>query len=257
MLKVLIVDDEFIVRAGLINCINWKMLELQLIGEASNGQEALQIILQDTPDIILLDLIMPEMTGMELLQKLEDLNIKTNIIILSCHEDYTHVRNAFKKGVRDYIPKLSATPDEISTIISDVAKKIIKQQQKSLSDISYESLYYKGIRSDIAKALKYIEEHYSENISLSGIASHIHMSKNHFSYLFRKETGHSFNDYLTEVRINKAKLLLTSPQTYTIAEIAEMKGFNDTGYFGKVFKKSTGMSPIHYKSGGSYEKIFS
>ena len=200
---------------------------------------------------------MPEMTGMELLQKLEDLNIKTNIIILSCHEDYTHVRNAFKKGVRDYIPKLSATPDEISTIISDVAKKIIKQQQKSLSDISYESLYYKGIRSDIAKALKYIEEHYSENISLSGIASHIHMSKNHFSYLFRKETGHSFNDYLTEVRINKAKLLLTSPQTYTIAEIAEMTGFNDTGYFGKVFKKSTGMSPIHYKSGGSYEKIFS
>ena len=257
MLKVLIVDDELIVRAGLINCINWKMLELQLIGEASNGQEALQIILQDTPDIILLDLIMPEMTGMELLQKLEDLNIKTNIIILSCHEDYTHVRNAFKKGVRDYIPKLSATPDEISTIISDVAKKIIKQQQKSLSDISYESLYYKGIRSDIAKALKYIEEHYSENISLSGIASHIHMSKNHFSYLFRKETGHSFNDYLTEVRINKAKLLLTSPQTYTIAEIAEMTGFNDTGYFGKVFKKSTGMSPIHYKSGGSYEKIFS
>ena len=65
---------EFIVRAGLINCINWKMLELQLIGEASNGQEALQIILQDTPDIILLDLIMPEMTGMELLQKLEDLD---------------------------------------------------------------------------------------------------------------------------------------------------------------------------------------
>ena len=62
------------------------------------------------------------------------------------------------------------------------------------------------------------------------------MSKNHFSYLFRKETGHSFNDYLTEVRINKAKLLLTSPQTYTIAEIAEMTGFNDTGYFGKVFK---------------------
>ena len=76
MLKVLIVDDEFIVRAGLINCINWKMLELQLIGEASNGQEALQIILQDTPDIILLDLIMPEMTGMELLQKIRRFKYK-------------------------------------------------------------------------------------------------------------------------------------------------------------------------------------
>ena len=92
MLKVLVVDDEFIVRAGLINCINWNQMNLSLVGEAANGKEALSLILNRRPDIVLLDLIMPVMSGMELIEKIAELNIKTNIIILSCHEDYSYVR---------------------------------------------------------------------------------------------------------------------------------------------------------------------
>lgn len=251
MLKVLVVDDEFIVRTGLINCIDWEALHLKLIGEASNGREALDIIIKETPDLILLDLIMPEMNGMELIQKLEELNIKTNIIILSCHEDYSYVRDAFKKGVRDYILKLSATPEEISGMIRDVSQKILEEQKDSFSDPLHKLKEQKQIRSDITDALNYMEEHYRDNITLSDIASHIHMSKNHLSYLFRKETGHAFSDCLTELRISRAKELLTSGKRYSIAEIAEMAGFSDTGYFCKVFKKSTGMSPNRYKEGGA------
>ena len=251
MLKVLVVDDEFIVRTGLINCIDWEAQHLKLIGEASNGREALDIIIKETPDLILLDLIMPEMNGMELIQKLEELNIKTNIIILSCHEDYSYVRDAFKKGVRDYILKLSATPEEISGMIRDVSQKILEEQKDSFSDPLHKLKEQKQIRSDITDALNYMEEHYRDNITLSDIASHIHMSKNHLSYLFRKETGHAFSDCLTELRISRAKELLTSGKRYSIAEIAEMTGFSDTGYFCKVFKKSTGMSPNRYKEGGA------
>ncbi len=251
MLKVLIVDDEFIVRTGLVNCIDWESLHLRLIGEASNGREALNIILRDTPDIVLLDLIMPEMDGMELIQKLEELGIKTNIIILSCHEDYSYVRDAFKKGVRDYILKLSATPEEISGIIEDVSQKITEERQIALSDFVQNLPAHKKIRSDIADALRYIEMNYKDNLTLSDIASHIHMSKNHLSYLFQKETGHSFSDYLSDLRIAKAKELLNGSKRYTVSEIAEMTGFSDTGYFCKVFKKSTGMSPNHYRQGGS------
>lgn len=249
MLKVLVVDDEFIVRTGLINCINWKKLDLCLIGEASNGRDALEMIIQDTPDIILLDLIMPEMNGMELIHKLEELNIKTNIIILSCHEDYRYVRDAFKKGVRDYILKLSATPEEISGIIYDVSLKIKEERKDSLRDSAQKIQRHKKIRSDIADAVTYIEMHYQDNLTLSDIASYIHISKNHLSYLFQKETGFAFSDYLTDLRIAKAKELLNAEKKYTIAEIAEMTGFSDTGYFCKVFKKSTGMSPNHYRQG--------
>lgn len=250
MLKVLVVDDEFIVRTGLINCIDWEALHLNLIGEASNGREALKIIMQNTPDLILLDMIMPEMNGMELIQKLEERNIKTNIIILSCHEDYNYVRNAFKRGVRDYILKLSATPEEISGIIHDVSQQILEERQKTSAGSPKNLQEHRKIRSDIADALKYMEFHYQENLTLSDIAALIHMSKNHLSYLFQKETGHSFSDYLTNLRIAKAKELLHADKRYTVAEIAEMTGFSDTGYFCKVFKKSTGMSPNHYRQGG-------
>ncbi len=251
MLKVLIVDDEFIVRTGLINCINWKGLHLTLIGEAANGREALEIIQQKAPDIVLLDMIMPEMSGMALIQKLEELNIRTNIIILSCHEDYNYVRDAFKKGVRDYILKLSATPDEISEVIRDVSQKILSEQDTASVHSVPNIQDHRKIRSDIADALRYIEIHYQDNLSLSDVASHIHMSKNHLSYLFQKETGHSFSDYLTNQRIAKAKELLHADKRYTIAEIAEMTGFSDTGYFCKVFKKFTGMPPNHYRQGGT------
>ena len=251
MLKVLIVDDEFIFRTGLINCINLKDLHLTLIGEAANGREALKIIQQKSPDIVLLDMIMPEMSGMELIRKLEELNIKTNIIILSCHEDYNYVRDAFKKGVRDYILKLSATPEEISEVIRDVSQKILAEQEAASVHSAQKLQDNRKIRSDIADALRYIEDHYPDNLSLSDVASHIHMSKNHLSYLFQRETGHSFSDYLTNLRIDKAKELLHADKRYTIAEIAEMTGFSDTGYFCKVFKKYTGMPPNHYRQGGA------
>lgn len=251
MLKVLVVDDEFIVRTGLINCIDWEALHLKLVGEASNGREALNLIRENTPDIVLLDMIMPEMNGMELIEKLEELNIQTNIIILSCHEDYNYVRDAFKKGVRDYILKLSATPEEISGIIRDVSLKILKDHQEASAGSLHKLSEQKKMRSDIADALRYMETHYKDNLTLSDIASLIHMSKNHLSYLFQKETGRSFSDCLTELRIAKAKELLHAETRYTIAEIAEMTGFSDTGYFCKVFKKSTGMSPNHYRQGGA------
>ena len=98
MLKVLIVDDEFIVRLGLKSCIDWAKMNLLLIGEASNGLEALQLIEKEVPDIILLDITMPVMNGIELMNELSLRRIKTNVIILSCHDNYSYVREAFKNG---------------------------------------------------------------------------------------------------------------------------------------------------------------
>ena len=82
------------------------------------------------------------------------------------------------------------------------------------------------------------------------------MSRTSFYNKLRALTDQAPGDYIRLIRLKRAVQLLKE-DTHSITEIAEMTGFNDTGYFGKVFKKSTGMSPIHYKSGGSYEKIFS
>ena len=87
------------------------------------------------------------------------------------------------------------------------------------------------------------------DISLQDAAEYIHITKNHLSYIFKKETGTNFVDYLTNYRIRKAKELLSSAPQSTVAEIAESVGFRDTGYFCKVFKKAPGFTPNRFRKG--------
>ncbi|WP_274365042.1 response regulator transcription factor [Paenibacillus thermotolerans] len=97
-----------------------------------------------------------------------------------------------------------------------------------------------------AKALEYIRRHYLESITLQQVADVVHVSKNYFSILFKKTTGHNFIDYVIELRIQKAKELLSGTDL-KIYEVAEQSGFNDVKYFSKLFKKITGYSPMDYR----------
>lgn len=98
----------------------------------------------------------------------------------------------------------------------------------------------------ILQAVDFISKNYAENINLEMTAQHVNKSKNYFSYLFKKELGISFVEYLNQVRVEAAKKLLdtTDERTY---EISEKVGYSDYKYFSSVFKKNTGMSPVHYK----------
>ncbi|AKG36412.1 response regulator transcription factor [Paenibacillus durus] len=98
----------------------------------------------------------------------------------------------------------------------------------------------------ITKALEYITNHYSENLTLQIVADTVHLSKNYFSLLFKKQTGQNFIDYLIELRIREAKRLLAE-EDVRITDISEIAGFNDVNYFRKLFKKMTGLTPLEYR----------
>ena len=103
---------------------------------------------------------------------------------------------------------------------------------------------YSGI---IGKAKKYIQENYqNEEMSLQSVASNVNVSSNHFSAIFRKETGETFIDYLTEVRMEKAKDLLVSTSMKT-SEVGYEVGYRDPHYFSYIFKKTQGVSPKEYR----------
>lgn len=107
----------------------------------------------------------------------------------------------------------------------------------------------KGLhRRIVAKAIEYMKENYSRNISLQDVADHVAISKNYFSELFKKNTGQTFIDYLIRLRLSHASELLRTT-TLKIYEIAEMSGFNDVKYFSKVFKKVMKVSPAEYREG--------
>jgi len=104
----------------------------------------------------------------------------------------------------------------------------------------------RGNRQLIDKAIDFIAANYTHELTLQQAADHVHMSKNYFCLLFKKFTGQNFIDYVIRLRIGKAKELLASPEL-KIYEVAERSGFGDVKYFSKLFKKTTGFSPMEYR----------
>lgn len=110
MLKILIADDEPLVRAGIKSVIPWQQHGFEVIGEAENGLEAYNKIISLKPDILITDIKMPQMDGIELLKKIKKDKIHIQSIILSCFDEFDMVREAMKYGAKDYILKLSIEP---------------------------------------------------------------------------------------------------------------------------------------------------
>ncbi len=101
----------------------------------------------------------------------------------------------------------------------------------------------------VIQSIDYISHHYAGDVKLEDMAEYVHKSKNYFSYLFKKETGMSFVEYLNHVRIEQAKILLDSTDKMTY-EICEQVGYKDYKYFSSVFKKAAGLSPSQYRKRG-------
>lgn len=104
--KILIVEDEVLVRCGLRSMVNWEKLGLDVIGDASNGKEALEIYEKEKPDIVMTDIKMPVMDGLELIEKIREQDQSTRIVLLTCYEEFSYLMRAMKLGVSDYILKL-------------------------------------------------------------------------------------------------------------------------------------------------------
>ncbi|SHJ05511.1 two-component system, response regulator YesN [Clostridium cavendishii DSM 21758] len=124
MLKVLLVEDELIVRVGLKSVINWNDNGFELIGEASNGEQALEIIRSNRPDIVITDIKMPKMDGIELIRTIKKDYDDMKIIVLSCHDEFAIVKEVMKLGVEDYFLKLTMEPEELVNILLKLKDKI-------------------------------------------------------------------------------------------------------------------------------------
>lgn len=123
-MKILIIDDETIVRIGMRNVIPWEKHGYEVVGEASNGKEALELARRYKPDIVLTDIVMPEMNGLDFIEKIKNELPFTKFIIFSCHDNVEFYKKAIKLGVSEYIQKSSVSPQEILESVDIVAKKI-------------------------------------------------------------------------------------------------------------------------------------
>ncbi|RAV19569.1 response regulator [Paenibacillus contaminans] len=138
-LKVMLVDDEILVRLGIKSLIDWEEHGFRYIGDAPDGRQALEAMERTAPDILLTDIVMPNMNGLELIEAVRKRYPYTRIIVLSSHNEYDYVRTAMKMGVDDYILKTSMKPDELLALLIETADKITAGRREIERQIALEA----------------------------------------------------------------------------------------------------------------------
>lgn len=242
MIGMVIADDELIIRQGLTS-IDWNRYGIMVLGTAENGNEALSIIISKHPQILITDIRMPGMDGLKLIEAAKEQVPEIQSILLTGYEDFNYAKTAISLGAIDYILKPS-DPDEIIEAVLKAKSKIDEIIQ--LRNLGNQCKQRKINNRIVREVLDYIENHYSEDISLFTAAEHVHMNHVYLSRLFKKELGETFLENLTKYRLQKACELLSNSD-YKIYEISSMVGIFDAGYFSQVFKKYYGLTPSEYR----------
>lgn len=241
MLKVLLVEDENLIRRGLAFQMNWTDVGCVLVGEAASGEEGLEQIEALHPDIVITDIRMQDMDGLDMIRRGQEI-CSFRSIILSGYSEFDYAQKAIRLGVLEYLLK----PVDMNALRSCLLKATAQSDPKEASPVTpmtMEELDGSGIKNPYAKEmLRYIQEHYSERISLTELSQQLNISCTHLNAKFKAETGHTFHDFLNYYRISKA-VEFQQEGDKKLYEIAEMVGFSDYKYFSKVYKKYVGYPP--------------
>jgi len=240
MYSILIAEDEDIIRMGLRTIIQKFDLPIGDIYETSTGKQAEELCISHQPDIILTDIVMPDLSGLDFIANIKNKQItQSEIVVISGYDDFKYAQNAMRLGVSNYLlkpVKREQLYEALQEMIERVSQKRGSEQQ--LPDVSIDGI--------IDHALKYIHENISEPLNLETMSKKLLINPNYFSHLFKKETNENFVIYLQKIRVEYAKKLLADP-LLRIYQISDMVGFNNEKYFYKVFKKYAKFTPNQYR----------
>lgn len=252
MTKVLIVDDEKFVRMGIKSDTDWALIGCEVVAEASNGQMGLEMADEYRPDLVISDIRMPKMDGIEMAGKLLEKYPDMKVIFLTAYSEFEYARAAVRMGVSDYILK----PFKDGELEGSIQRLLHLHTnapvgQKELEEELFSLRKKEEIKSRyVQSAIEYIEKNFQDpDFSIGGLAQSMSVSEGHISRLFKSETGCSIGNYLTRYRIRTAMDYLKDVQV-KVYEVAERVGYQDIAYFSNTFKKLVGRTPSEYQSKG-------
>ena len=254
-MKLLIADDERLTREGLKNGIDWEALGIEEVRTAKDGKDALLQCVSFSPDILLTDVRMPHMDGIQLVAEFTKRFPEAGIIFMSGYSDREYLKAAIRYHAVSYVEK-PIHLDEIRSAVSDaVAARTARHRLKEMDERETSTLPETHTEQDqispsthVGLIRSYVQSHYSDTgLSIKLISDHVKLSPSYICTLFKSETGETLNQYITTYRMQKAKEALSDPRN-RVSDIAERVGFTDSNYFSKAFKKAFGLSPTEFRS---------
>lgn len=241
MCKIIICDDESTIRNGLKHLIESANPKYKVVGLAANGFEACRCINEIKPEIVLMDINMPGLNGLDVIEEVLSSSPLTKFIIISGHDEFQYAQKALQLKAFDYLLK-PIDKKNLFVVMENALNSYAKEKKSSMNDFSCENL-------DLAdESINYIYKNYNDSeLTLKSMASRLHVSESYLTRIIKKKANTSFSELLTKVRMEAAISLLLSNRLLTSLEISERTGYKSQHYFCKVFKDYTGLTPTAYK----------
>lgn len=265
MIRLLIADDECLEREALTEMVSRRFEHEVVLETAENGRKAADTAILWGADLILMDIEMPGMSGLDAARAVLAQRPGCRVIFVTAYSLFQYAHEAVHLGACDYLLK-PVDPDELEASIRRAMRQIETERKlEALAPVQPEPMEPAAPAAEpddaensqnalvMAHVRRYLEDNYMFDISLDSVGEILHISPAYLSAQFKKYQKMNFLDCLTELRINAAKELLTDPFRSS-AEVASMVGYEDASYFARAFKKRTGETPTQYRKHALLEK---
>lgn len=231
MKHVLVVEDDSLERKALERMFELCYHDAFSVVSAVDGRMALDRFQNYLFELVLLDINLPDKSGLELLRRMKEIRGDVAVIMATAYSDYEHLRAAMRDGSSDYLIK----PYSMATFKEAVDRYLSRSvEQRDLF----------GSVKSASMVRQYLDEHYAEDVTLDELARLVNRDRSYVGKLFKREYGSSIFSYLLSVRIRHAKELLAKGMS--VGEVSVQVGFSDPAYFGKCFKREVGTSPAQF-----------
>lgn len=235
IINAVIVDDEPAISTIITEYIKQKQLPINIVGCARNGMEGYDLIMKHKPQFVFCDVQLPDILGFEIIEKVQAQGLTDiNFIIITGYNLFEYAQSALRLGAKDILLKPLNLEQFHETVIANLG-------------FEHTSNYL------VNQLLLYINDHYTEEVTLTDASKELFVTPQHLSKIFKGEMGITFNKYLNNVRIDHAKDLLINTST-PIQEIAVKTGYHNLNNFYVQFKKITGETPSSFQKQSIFNK---
>ena len=242
MLDLVIVEDESNIRDCLTHLFPWNSLGINVAASFSNGQDAFRYLSCAHADILLTDIRLPNISGLDLVRMLRENKNPIEVVILTGYKHFDYAQQAIRYKVHDFLLK-PIKYEELTAAMLKI-KDLLEKETDSIDSIDEsDSTYHQKL---ITMAKEYVKSNLAD-ASLENTAVQVHLSPGYFSKLFHKITQSTFSDYLIQCRMERAGELLNDV-TYKTYEISLMVGYDNPKNFSRAFKQYYKVTPREYRN---------